>query len=125
MSERRYILQSRDTQEVIESGELLDQSTESFIAIELKLSPMRWLILLFYLLCALAGAAISITFTPVSLLIVDAYSVPLIQVNLCTLCFGITAVPMFLTSMRMYTWISTATTLRIGAVLLIIGCWTR
>ncbi len=69
MSERRYVVQSRDTQKVIESGELLDQSTESFIAFEVKLSPFRWVILFFYMLCSLAAAAMSITLTPVALLI--------------------------------------------------------
>lgn len=77
------------------------------------------------MMCALTGAAISITLTPVALLVQAAYSVPLIQVNLCTLCFGITAVPMFFLTMRMFTVMSAATTLRLGAFLLMAGCWIR
>ncbi len=77
------------------------------------------------MLGALAGAAISITLTPVALKIKDAYEVSLLSVNLCTLCYGITAVPMFFISMKMYTIMSAATTLRIGALFLTLGCWIR
>lgn len=110
---------------MIETNELLDQTTESFLSIELRVTPRRWLILLFYFLGAAAGAAVSITLTPCALLVKDAYDVPLLEVNMCSLCFGVTCVPMFFISMKMYTVLSTATTLRIGAFLLVLGCWIR
>jgi hypothetical protein len=92
---------------------------------EIKVTWYRWLILVLWLTCAVLAAGFSITLTPCSTLISDAYNVSLLEVSLCTLCFGITAVPMFFISMKMFTVFSTAWTLRIGLIILILGCWTR
>ena len=76
-------------------------------------------------MCALIAAAISITLTPCSTLVSEAYNVSLLQVNLCTLCFGMTAVPMGFASMKIYTVFSSAWTLRLGSLVLLAGCWIR
>lgn len=93
--------------------------------VDLQVTWYRWLVLGLWMLCGILAAAISITLTPCSTLISLAYSVPLLSVSLCTLCFGMTAVPMFFVSMKMYTVVSTAWTLRLGCLILVIGCWTR
>jgi hypothetical protein len=113
--------------QAVQNGKSLDitDSSSNLLNIELKVTPYRWLVLFFYVLGASLGAAVSITLTPVAILIAAAYEVTLLDVNLCTLCFGITSVPMFFLSMKMFTVMSTASTLRLGAFFLCIGCWIR
>jgi len=76
-------------------------------------------------MCETVATTLSITFTTASTLISNAYGVPLLQVNLCTLCFYITSVPMFFISMKMYTVVSTSWTLRLGCLILVLGSWFR
>lgn len=127
-----HLITNRLTGETIdennsENNELRTVSNISEIDsfIEIKVTWYRWLVLGLWLLCGILAAAISITLTPCSTLISQAYNVPLLQVSLCTLCFGMTAVPMFFISMKMYTVVSTAWTLRLGCLILVIGCWIR
>lgn len=93
--------------------------------IQLKLSWYRWLILLFYILSGCTVAGLAITLTPASTLIADAYNVGLEKVSLCTLSSGILAVPMYFISMKLYTVLPAAWMLRLGSVLLLVGCWMR
>jgi len=131
--ETNHLITNRLTGETIEESNdvenddlrELSQITDEDSNAEIKLTWYRWLVLFLWIMCGILAAALSITFTPASTLINTAYGVPLLQVNLCTLCFGITAVPMFFVSMKMYTVVSTAWTLRLSCVLLVVGCWIR
>lgn len=111
--------------------ELENQLIDDDIDLETNTEPnlevtwYRWLVLFLYILCAVILSGISITLTPCSQLIADAYGVSLLQVSLTNLCYGITAIPMFFLSMKMFTVFSTAWTLRFATLLLVVGCWVR
>lgn len=123
---RDTLRSSSETQRVIEGGELLDQTTESFGSVtSYELTPRRWVILFTYLLVTLSGSCISICLTPVSQSIKEAYDVPLLAVSFCTLVFGLTSIPMFFISMKLLTAYPTANVLRLGCFFLVFGGWIR
>ena len=104
----------------------MDQTTDSTLnSFSIELTRRRWVVLVFYLLVTMSGSAISICFTPVSTLIMEAYNVPLIAVSFCTLVFGLTSIPMFFISMKLFTVYPTANVLRFGCFFLTFGGWVR
>lgn len=53
----------------------------------------RWVILTLYTLAASIGAAFSMSFSPVAVIVSDAYGVNVMLVNMCSICFMATYIP--------------------------------
>lgn len=117
----------QETQEIIESGNLIESETSinSTLDLEFHATPYRWLVHLFYVLSCMLGPFLSMTITPQALLIKEAYGVTLYAVTFCSLCFGYAGVFMNLVSMNLYVKLPLSWGLRFGASIMLFGCWLR
>jgi len=63
-------------------------------------------------------------FSPVAVVVANAYGVNTMVVNMCTLCYFV-CLPMSFTSMWLYNKMNSATVLRIGISMVLCGAWLR
>jgi hypothetical protein len=65
------------------------------------------------------------SFSPVSVLIAEAYGVSVMTVNMCSICFMATYIPASFTVIWMFNYMSNANVFRIGLFFLLSGTWLR
>lgn len=70
-------------------------------------------------------SAFSLCFSPASTQLAQAYSVPIVEVNMCAVIFTATFVPMTFVAMWMYKVMKVDTVLRIANLMLLVGSWIR
>lgn len=85
----------------------------------------RWFIFAFFLLNILTLSGASLSFSPVSEQIATAFGVDVLVVNMCSIVFTITQIPMSFVAILMFNKMPTDWVLRFGSFLLCFGAWVR
>lgn len=101
------------------------QKNLSSIGFEAKTSWLRWPLLFFYINCIMIVSALSLALAPASPFLATAYSVSIVEANMCGMIFTATFVPMTFASMWMYKALKTDTVLRIACFIILVGGWMR
>lgn len=101
------------------------KNLSSIEGFEAKTSWLRWPLLFFFVNCIMIVSAFSLALAPASPFLATAYSVSIVEVNMCGIAFTATFVPMTFASMWMYKALKTDTVLRIACFIILVGGWMR
>jgi hypothetical protein len=81
--------------------------------------------LFFYTATASLGGAITICFSPVAVLVANAYGVNVMLVNMCSISYMATYIPISFLVIWMFKNMNSAIVFRIGIAMALCGTWLR
>ena len=92
---------------------------------EAKLSPYRWPVVFFFILNICACSCMALCMSPQAELLIDAYCITSLTVDMCSTIFSATYIPMTFMAMYLYSKLPPQYVIRIGCVLFVTGAWFR
>jgi len=90
-----------------------------------KVTWYRWLVFGLYVLNLLILSGESLSFSPISRQLARAYDKPLLVINMASIVFTITQIPMSFVAIALFNRFDNAWVLRFGAFILLVGNWVR
>jgi hypothetical protein len=85
----------------------------------------RWLILALFIVNLMVMSGESLSFSPVSVQIAQAFGVDVLYIIMCSVIFTLTSIPMSFVAIFLFNRFNSAWILRLGAFFLLAGNWLR